>query len=113
VRLFLDFFVSRYPSASTLQQLCRGDIEDYLLYLKTGRSRYGKPNSNHQIWMAVNHLKYFLEYLERTSSPEAPLAAVGKLIWPEDAGKRSQQQYTEDKYIPESVLHQLEQHLHT
>jgi integrase len=112
VRLFLDFFVSRYPSASTLQQLSRGDIEDYLLYLKTSRSRYGKPNSNHQIWMAVNHLKYFLEYLERTSSPEAPLAAVGKLIWPDDAGKKPLANYNEEKYIPETVLSQLEQHMH-
>ena len=111
-RLFLDFFVSYYPSASNLQRLQRADIEEYLLFLKTGRDGYNKPTSNYRIWMAITHLKYFLEYLERTSSPEAPSVAVGKLIWPEDAGKRPQQKYTEDKYIPELVLSQLEEHMH-
>lgn len=112
VRLFLNFFVSRNPAASTLQQLSRADIEDYLLYLKTGRNHYGKPNSNNHIWRAVNHLKYFLEYLERTSSAESPQLAVGKLIWPEDTGSQPQHKYTGDKFIPESVLYQLEQHMH-
>ena len=112
VRLFLDFFVSRYPSACTLQQLSRTDIEEYLLCLKTGRDSYGKPNSPLHIWEAMAHLKYFLEYLERTSSLEAPQIAVGKLIWPEDGGEQPQHQYTDDKFIPESVLYQLEQHMH-
>ena len=112
VRLFLNFFVSRYPSASTLQRLSRADIEEYLLDLKTGRNHYGKPNSTSQIWRAVNHLKYFLEDLERTSSPASPQIAVGKLIWPEDGGSQPQHKYTGDKFIPESVLSQLEQHVH-
>jgi hypothetical protein len=61
----------------------------------------------------IHHLlKYFLEYLERTSSLEAPQIAVGKLIWPEDGGEQLQHQYTGDKFIPESVLYQLEQHMH-
>jgi integrase len=92
--------------------LSRTDIEEYLVSLKIGRNSYGKPNSSYQIWLAINHLKYFLEYLERTSSLEAPATAVGKLIWQEDGGNAPQHKYTEEKYIPEAVLHQLEQHMH-
>jgi integrase len=112
VRLFLDFYVSRHPSTSGFQQLIRADIEAYLLHLKTGVNSYGKPNSNYHIWEAIIYLQYFLEYLERASCPEAPLIAVSKLIWPDDRGKKTQQKYTEEKYIPESVLYQLEQHMH-
>lgn len=112
LRLFLDFYVSQYPSAYNFQHLKRSDIEAYLLRLKTGTDSYRKPNSKRQIWNAVNYLRYLLEYLERTSSPEAPLVAVGKLIWPEDGGSQPQHKYTEDKYIPEFVLHQFEQHMH-
>ena len=112
IRLFLDFYVTRYPSSCDFQQLSRQDMEAYLLHLKTGTDSYGKPNSKIQIWRAVNQFRYFLEYLERTSSPEAPSVAVGKLIWPEDGGPQPQHKYTEEKYIPEFVLHQLEQHMH-
>jgi len=112
VRLFLEFYISRFPSAHDFQQLSRADMEAYLLYLKTGSNSYGKPNSALQVWRALNQFRYFLEYLQRTSSPESPLTAIGKLIWPEDGGVKPQQKYSEDKYIPESVLYQLEQHLH-
>lgn len=112
VRRFLDFYLSRCPGAEGFQELSRRNIEDYLLYLKTGTNSRGKPNSDLLIWEAVNYFKYFLEYLERTSSPHAPSTPVGKLIWPEDGGLQPQHKYTEDKYIPEGVLSQLEQHMH-
>ena len=112
VRLFLDFYLAQYPFACDFQQLNRTDIENYLVWLQTRGNSHGKPNSKLQIWRAVNFLRYFLEYLERTSSPEAPVVAVGKLIWPEDGGLQPRHKYTEEKYIPESVLHQLEQHMH-
>ena len=112
VRRFLDFYISRYPAAEDFQRLCRADIENYLLYLKTGVNSHGKPNSALLIWEAVNHFKYFLDYLERISSPEGPSVPVGKLVWREDGGSQPQHKYAEDKYIPETVLHQLEQQMH-
>lgn len=112
VRLFLEFYLTRFPFASDFQQLSRSDMEAYLLYLRTGADSYGKPNSKTQIWRAMNQFRYFLEYLERTSSPEGPQTAVGKPIWPEDGGPQPQHKYTEDKYISESVLYQLEQHMY-
>src|SRR5215472_1362066 len=43
IRTFLDFFLQTYPSASTLRQLSRKDIEAYLVYLKT------QPSERHDI----------------------------------------------------------------
>lgn len=111
-RLFLEFYLTQHPSRCSFQDLNRSDMETYLLYLKTGSDSYGKPNSQRQIWEAVHHLRAILEYLERTSSPEAPLIPVGKLIWPEDGGVKPLQSYSEEKYIPEPVLYQLEQHMY-
>lgn len=112
LRLFLDFYLQRYPSACGVQQLSRGDVEAYLFYLRTGVNNRGKPNSDFHIWRAVNHLRYFLEYLERTSSTEATLIPVNQLIWPSDVGNAPQYASPDIKYIPETVLHQLEQHMH-
>lgn len=113
VRLFLDFYLARCPSTCDFQQLDRSDIEAYLVWLTMGKDSYGKPNSKRQIWRAVYYLRCLLEYLERTSSLEAPKMALSKLIWSDDGGSQPHPNYyTEDKYIPESVLSQLEQHMH-
>ncbi len=115
VRLFLQFFVELRPEMRNLYQLTRNDIERYLFSLK---GMIGKPNcwgmlcSSRHVWGAVVTLRYFLEYLERTSHPDAPAMPVSKLIWPGDEGKKPQQKYTEDKYIPETVLSQLEKDMH-
>lgn len=112
LRLFLDFYLQRYPSACGVQQVGRGDIEAYLFSLRTGVNNRGKSNSDLHIWRAVNCLQYFLEYLERTSSAEAALIPVSRLIWPDDGGNAPQYTSPDVKYIPESVLSQLEQHMH-
>jgi Phage integrase family len=90
-------------------------IEAYLLHLQGivgTTNRYGKLITRDYMWDAVARIQYFLEYLERTSSPGAPLSPVGKLLWLEDRGKKIHQRDREIKYIPEHVLFQLEQHMH-
>ncbi len=112
VRLFLDFYTPLHPSSCDFQNLSRADIETYLLHLKTRINARGKPTSALQIWRAINTLKYFLEYLEQTDSPEAPSISVRKLLWSSDGGKFPQSSRSGIKYIPEGVLQQLEQHMH-
>lgn len=112
LRLFLDFYAPLYPDARDFQKLSRADIETYLLHLKARINARGKPTSTRQIWNAVNMLKYFLEYLERTDSPESSRLPVSKLIWPSDGGKCPQATGKDAKYIPEMVLQQLELHMH-
>jgi len=115
LRTFLVFFVASHPTATDLQHLKRADIETYLLHLQGTvgtTNRHGKLITRNYVWDAVARLQYFLEYLERTSSPGAPLLPVGKLLWPDDKGKRVHQRDREIKYIPEHILFQLEQHMH-
>jgi hypothetical protein len=104
IRTFLVFFVASHPTATNLQPLQRADIEAYLLHLQGAvgtTNRYGKLITRNYMSDAVARLQYFLEYLERTSSPGAPLLPVGRLLWLDDRGKRVHQRDREIKYIPE------------
>lgn len=112
LRYFLDFYTVGYPHVADFRQVKRKTIEDYLLHLTTRTNFYGKPTSRRQKWAALHVLKYFFEYLERISSPKAPLVPVAKLIWPSDTGKFPQSPRDGMKYIPEPVLRQLEEHMH-
>ncbi len=110
LEIFLDFFVSRHPDAAHFQQLDRADIETYLVYLRTDR---GKDWSEQEMIYALSTLKQFLEYLQQRSAFEAPHQPVGKLIWPDDVGRKANYYSGETvKYIPESVMQQIDQQLH-
>jgi hypothetical protein len=116
LQLFFAFFTVQHPEATTLQDLRREDIEAYLNHLSSAKgslNRTGKKIGKEHVWRGVNLLKQFMEYLERISSPQAPLVPLAKLIWPGDGGTFPQNNYNEVKYIPEYVLVQLEQHMHT
>ena len=113
LRLFLEFYLSVHPFACDFQHLSRSDVESYLLWLKAKTNRYTHALLNPRILHDhLGRLRCFLEYLERSSSSQAPLTPVGKLIWPDDLGKKPQLNYDGVKYIPEPVLLQLEQHIH-
>jgi integrase len=108
---FTQFFHKAYPQAYTFKHLNRADIEAYLLHLKTTPTRYGKPISGQGMSLAVGGLEQFLQYLERCGSPQAPSWPIGRLIWPEDRGSPTGFNRSGLKYIPETVLQQLEAHL--
>ncbi len=63
------------------------------------------------MWGAVTHPKYFLRHLQRVKSPLAPTEPIDTIIWPEHAGKKPQRNLNAIKYIPESVLEQLDSHV--
>ncbi len=109
LQIFFDFFSQRYPDTVHFQQLSRTDVEDYLIYLKTQRGKSWTPGV---MGYAISTLKQFLEYLEQTSSVEAPHLPVAKLVWQSDFGRRPDYYGGETvKYIPEGVLQQLDQHV--
>ncbi len=111
LRFFLDFYVQRYPTVGDFQQLSRSDIEAYLMYVHLKEGRYGKPLGAKYIWEGVHAVRHFLEYLERVSSPDAPLTPVSKLIWVDELGSAPQPNREKIKYIPEQILAQLEQQM--
>ncbi len=107
---FLEFFLSQHPDAAHFQQLDRADIEAYLVYLRTD---HGKHWSEQEMIYALSTLKQFLEYLQQRSAFEAPHQPVGKLIWPDDVGRKPNYYSGKTvKYIPESVLQQIDQQIH-
>jgi site-specific recombinase XerD len=117
LELFVHFFLTTYPDACDFQPLSRADVEAYLVYLHRFKGvpyRQGMRMSDEAFWRTVTGLRKFLEYLEQTSSAEAPLKAVGKLIWLSDSGAVPLPQYNPSiiKYIPEMVLAQLEANIH-
>lgn len=112
---FLNFYQERYPAATGLRDLSRPDVEAYLIHLHGSTIKDGKPASQNHVFRAVSVLQQFLEYLERTSAQEAPALSVTKLVWPEDKCRHPNRSTPgEDviKYIPESVLAQLDQYVH-
>ncbi len=111
LRFFLDFYVQRQPTVGDFRHLSRSEIEAYLMHLRTKEGQHGKPLGAKYIWEAVHTLRHFLEYLERVSSPNAPLTPVSKLIWIDELGSAPQPSRQKMKYIPEQVLVQLEQHM--
>lgn len=111
LRFFLDFYVQRQPTVGDFRHLSRSEIEAYLMHLRTKEGQHGKPLGAKYIWEAVHTLRHFLEYLERVSSPNAPLTPVSKLIWRDELGSAPQPSRQKMKYIPEQVLVQLEHHM--
>lgn len=108
---FLVFYSQRYPAATTLHQLSRQDIDDFIVSVKARANARGKETSNWQQWLHVHYLENFLCYLERLQSPVRPEEPASCLIWPHhypplDASKRGRV-----KYIPHSVLAQLDREL--
>ncbi len=111
LRFFLDFYVPRYPTVGDFLQLSRSDIEAYLLHVHLKEGIDGKPLSAKYLWEGVHTVRHFLEYLERISSPDAPLTPVSKLIWVDELGSAPQPSRPKIKYIAEQVLAQLEEQI--
>lgn len=109
-RSFLQYYAAHQPEARDLKDLTRSDIEGYMLHLWNTPMRDQKPPTHNHISRAMNVLKAFLEYLQRTACPQAPITSVSQLVWPEDcrAPKATPKPV---KYIPDHILEQLDLHI--
>jgi integrase len=112
LRYFLLFFVERYPDAQDFQDLSASDMDAYLGHLKAKSNRFGGLFNQEQVWLAMVALERFLQYLERIESPLAPKQSTTKIIWPEHRSHKDVRRPGGVKYLPETVLQQLDQHLH-
>jgi integrase len=110
---FFTFFEQRYPALSTLHDLIKEDVDAFINYLKGMRDMRGRPISEVQIGYHVENLEGLLCYLERSQSairPEKPIACI---IWPDHHPSwRTTSGSEQIKYIPQSVLRQLDAHIH-
>ncbi len=108
---FFVFWSARYPDASTLHTLSLPDIEAFIVHLKTeATARKLKDMSQH-----IRHHLLFLEgllcYLERTQHLAKPNEPTTRIIWPSHYPRWDKHPSGKMKYIPQTVLAQLDTHL--
>ena len=108
---FLVFFSQRYPETTTFQGLSERDIDAFIMHLKARSNARGGQTSNWQHWLHMHYLENFLCYLERIESPIRPGEPITRLIWPHHYPQLTWTQRGQIKYIPQSVLTQLDHHL--
>lgn len=106
IQLFLKFINSRYPEWNNLRRLTRTDIEDYMTWYNSYTEGYKGTKKSYLI-----ALHRFLDNIQKFDYVEAPEKPVSMLIFKEDWPKGVRTNENSIKYIPESVLNQLEENL--
>ena len=108
---FLAFFMQQYPHATNLQALSKQDIDTFILALKAEGETHGWTTNNQRIHNHISYLEELLCYLERVHSPLRPTEPTAHIIWPSHYPRLHYQPYAQVKYIPQTVLDQLDSHL--
>ena len=108
---FLTFFVQQYPHAKRLQALSKQDIDTFLLALKAEGEAHGWKDNNQRTHNHLFYLEEWLCYLERMQSPLRPTEPTVRIIWSNHYPRVHYQQRAHVKYIPQTVLNQLDAHL--
>lgn len=108
---FLSFFGQRYPGSAMLQDLREEDVTAYVLYLKTSLNARRTQVKDRRICEYVACLESFLSHLERVQSPVRPKTATACIIWPHHYPRWKKRGEERIKYIPQTVLKQLDDSL--
>lgn len=104
ISCYIDFVQKNHPSWKDFSQLKRVDVEKYLIYFNQENASL----SSTYRYKLLSSVKHFLEYLQRSERSESPLKLISTLFFKEDFPKRSAQNENQIKYIPETVMNQLE-----
>jgi len=108
---FLTFYLQRYPSACTLHTLSSHDIEAFILSLKATAGQRGVKNPSQHIYSHLVILMGLLFYLERIEHFIKPNAPTTRIIWRDHYPKVDRAGSGQVKYIPHTVLSQLDAHI--
>jgi site-specific recombinase XerD len=110
---FLQFFSQCYPGATDLRQLSTQDIDAFTTWIRADVQQRKLKNSNTHVSHHIQALVGWLSYLERTDHPIKPHLPLPRLIWPHHYPPLDYQSPSSNiKYIPQSVLRQLDHYLH-
>lgn len=104
--LFFRFIHKKYPEWTNIEMLSRKDIEEYLLYYHEMRKISAKTKRNE-----LNYLFRFLDYIQRFNFEEAPIKPISTLIFKEDLPRVPMKSEFSIKYIPDTVIQQLDDNL--
>lgn len=108
---FFTFFLKLYPDASTLHDLTEQDIDTFIMTLRTKLNRRGSKITERQIGDYVLRVEGLLRHLERCQSPVKPHKPAACIIWPHHYPLHFSSSPQQVKYIPQTVLTQLDAHL--
>jgi integrase len=108
---FFTFFLSRYPNATTLQALSEQDVDAFVASLKADAHTRGLRRGDVYVWNHVHCLEGLLSYLERIQSPMRPKEPTIRIVWPHHYPHWEKAGTERVKYIPRTVLDQLDSHL--
>jgi integrase len=114
--VFFNYIHNRYPNWTHLKALKRGDVEDFLLYLRNspmgGKStlKHIKPSDIHINRVLIN-VETLVTHIERYEWEEAPIKSVKLLFFPEDKPKLNEKKADQIKYIPDFIWEQIIDHI--
>ena len=106
LKYFFGIFYRHDHENGFLENLCRADIEKYLVWTM---EEHKDSNATYRS-KAVSFIRYFLDYIQMAEFPLAPEKDVGRLIFNDDIPRRERISDTMEKvkYIPEPVKEQLD-----
>lgn len=111
LRLFFDFISWKHEDWEDLRDLSRKDIEDYIAWIIQHYTENSTGNIQNKIRICLQRLKGFLDFIQISEYPEAPIKLAGLLIFKEDSPETPKWNMTNDKYIPEDILTQLDENI--
>ena len=109
---FFIFFSARYPDAHTLHGLSLPDIDVFIASLKEEAQARGLQDISQHVRHHLLFLEGLLCYLERTQHPAKPNEPTSRIIWASHYPHGDKRGSGKMKYIPQTVLTQLDTHLH-
>lgn len=106
LKYFFGIFYRHEYKDGFLKDLCREDIEKYLLWTM---EEYKSSNATYRS-KAVSFIRYFLDYIQMAEFPLAPKKHINRIIFDDDIPRRERVSDTMEKvrYIPEPIREQLD-----
>ncbi|MEI4618193.1 tyrosine-type recombinase/integrase [Bacillus cereus] len=104
IKHFIVFLQKYYTNWNSITDLQRSHIEQFLLYVTHNLGHLSEGTKADYLY----GVKVFIDYLQRTEHPKAPTTPVFTLFFKEDFPKQRRWNENEIKYIPDSVMSQLE-----
>ncbi len=110
--LALIHFGSAFWFSTSLRiSWAKQDVDAFILSLRADVQTRGVKNGDRYVWQHVFSLEGLLTYLERMQNPVKPLEPTTRIIWPHHYPKQEFEKSHHVKYIPQTVLSQLDTHL--
>ncbi|AOR24288.2 tyrosine-type recombinase/integrase [Clostridium taeniosporum] len=111
IRVFFTFIFESHNDWVDLKLLQRKDIENFIEWVHEWFKNRGTQRIDMQVWNVLIDAKNFVEYIQLAEYEEAPSKLVNRLFFKEDRPSKPIWNLNNEKYIPQNILHQLEENI--